>query len=185
MAGLLDEVGVHDDAVALIAVADGAELAVGVAQLIGVGVEFLGDRGVGQVEGIVAPLLDGVLVADDEEGRSRGLVHLAHEGLVVGTGSGGDDLDGHAGLLGVHLGDFLQHLVRLGLEVQPVDGAVGGVARGLGRALSGLLLAAAACEQREAENQRQNQCKCFLHGFVHLLFKLYVPQGHNSLLYII
>ena len=48
-----------------------------------------------------------------------------------------------------------------------------------------MVLALAACEQREAKNQRQNQCKCFLHGFVHLLFKLYVPQGHNSLLYII
>ena len=166
VAGLFHEVGVDDDAVALIAVADGAELAVSVAQLIGVGVELLGDRGVGQIEAELAPLLHGVLVAHDEEGGSGFLLHLGHELLVVGAGSSRDDLDGNAGLLRIHLGDLLQGVVRLGLEVQPVDLTVCGSALGSMYALSclsGLCRGAAACKQANAHHNSEKQCQCFFH----------------------
>ena len=90
-----------------------------------VGVEQLGDGGVLEVHRVVAPLLDAVLVADDEEGRRRGLVHLGGQGLLIGARGGRDDLDLDVGVGGhVVAGKLLQRLVKLGLEVEPVDGAL-------------------------------------------------------------
>ena len=48
------------------------------------------------------------------------LVHLGGQGGLILAGGGGDDLDLHAGLLGVGLGQCLPGLVGLGLEVQIV-----------------------------------------------------------------
>ena len=125
VAGGLDELGVGDDAVALEAVADGDELAAGVIQVVVLGVEQLGDGAVLEVHRVVAPLLDAILVADDEEGRSRGLVHLGGQGLLIGARGGRDDLDLDVGVGGhVVAGKLLQRLVKLGLEVEPVDGAL-------------------------------------------------------------
>ena len=121
-ASLLQQLLVDDDAVALVAVADGTNLALSILQDIGVGVQLVEDVGIGQIQAVLAPSLDGGSVTDDEHGGSLGLVHLCGQSLVVGTGSSGDDLDGNTGLLGVHSGQLLQSLIGLGLKVQPVDG---------------------------------------------------------------
>ena len=149
VAGGLEEVAIDDDAVALEAVADGDQAAVLVIEVVGVGVQLIGDGGVGQVHGELAPLLDTGLVADDEEGGRGGLVHLGGQRLAVGAGSGGDDLDGNAGLLGVHGGQLLGSLVQLGLEVQPIDRT--GI-RGGGRS-----------RQREDHDQGQRECDDLFH----------------------
>ena len=152
VAGSLDQVGVDDDAVALEAVADGDQAAVLIIEVVGVGVQLIGDGGVGQVHGELAPLLDAGLVADDEEGGRGGLVHLGGQGLAVGAGSGGDDLDGDTGLLGVHLGKALSGLVQFGLEVQPVD-----------RAFISSVGGTADSSQSEDHDQGQNQCDDLFH----------------------
>ncbi len=169
VAGLLQQILVDDDAVALIAVADGAELAVVVIEVVGVGAQLVGDVGAGQVVAVVAPGADGGLVADDEHRRGFGLVHLGGQGLVVGAGGGGQNGDGHAGLLGVHAGDLLQRGVSLGLEVQPVNAAGGG----------GIAVAAALCvirlvaagDEGERHHKGKDQCKILFHDVIKLLFK--------------
>ena len=70
VAGLCDEVGVGDDAVALVAVAHGDELAALVIQVVGIGVELRLDGRALEVQCEVAPLLDAGGIADDEHGRS-------------------------------------------------------------------------------------------------------------------
>ena len=124
VAGLLHQVGVDDDAVALVAVADGHQVALVIVQGVLIGGQLLGDGAVLQVHGVVLPVLHRGLVADDEQGGGIGLVHLGVQGLAVGAGGGGDHLHGHAGLVGVHLGHFLENAVGLRLEVEPVDGAL-------------------------------------------------------------
>jgi len=52
MAGLVEKVGVHDDAVALIAVTDGDELAILVGQVVRVCVLCLDDGRIGEVHRI-------------------------------------------------------------------------------------------------------------------------------------
>ena len=160
VAGLRQQVGVHDDAVALIAVADGSQLAVLGVEVVGVGVQLIGDGGAGKVIAVVAPGANGGLVAHDKEGGGVGLVHGGGEGLVVGAGSSGLHGHRHAGLLGVHLGDGLQDLIRLGLEVQPKDTA-GGFCAGSGA--GGGVVAAAASQQSQAQAGRQHKSKRFLH----------------------
>jgi len=121
VAGSLDQIGVDDDAVALVAVADRHQVAILVIQVVGIGVQLVGNGGILQVQSIILPVLHGVLVADNKQRGGIALVHLGQQGLVVSTGSGGDNLHVNAGLVLVHGGNFLQHLVRLGLEVQPID----------------------------------------------------------------
>ena len=67
---------VDDDAEALIAVTDGAELAVSVIQIVCVGLSFFCNRGSCQIIAVVSPCLDACLIAYDKQGRSRGLVHF-------------------------------------------------------------------------------------------------------------
>ena len=160
VAGLLQKVFVDDDAVALVAVADGAELAVSVIEVVGVGVQLVGNVGAAQVIAVVAPGLNSGLVAHDEQRRGSGLVHLGGQGLVVGAGSGGHDGDGHAGLLGVHGGDLLQGLVGFGLEVQPVDAAGGGIAVAV---VSGVILLIAAGDERKRHDKSKDHCKILFH----------------------
>ncbi len=176
VAGLLHQIGVDDDAVALVAVADGHQLAGLVIEVVGVGVQLVGNSGAGEVHGVVGPVLHAGLVADDEQGGGIGLIHLRVELLVVGAGGGGDHLDLHAGLLGVELGHVLEHLVGLGLEVEPVDGAGGGglavvgsggiAVRGGGVGVGGVgvggaaaVLAAAAGQQGQGHDGSQCQCQ--------------------------
>ena len=130
MTGLLQQVGVDDDAVGLVAVADGAQLAVRGVHVVGVGVQFLGNGGVRQVGNVAGPLLQTGRVDDNEEGGGSGLAQLGRELLLVGAGGGGHDLDLDTGLLFVHLGDLLEGFVGFGLEVQPVDGTLAGAAAG-------------------------------------------------------
>ena len=171
VAGLLHQVGVDDDAVALVAVADGHQLAGLVIEVVGVGVQLVGDGGAGQVHGVVAPVSHAGGVADDEQGGRRVFIHLGGEGLLIGAGGGGDHLDGHTGLVGVGLGQVLGGLVQLGLEVQPVDPA--GLAAGSSAAadISAGGSAAAAGQQGQGHGRAQGQgqdCFPFFH-FVILL----------------
>ena len=168
VAGLLDQVGVDDDAVALEAVADGDQLAVLIVEVVGVGVQLVGDGGARQVEGIVAPVADGVGVADDVQRRGIALIHLGGQGLAVGAGSGGDDLDVDALLFLVQLGDLLERVVGLRLEVQPVDraglaaggGRRGALGAGAGRRGFGL---AAAGNESQGHDHCENKCKNLFH----------------------
>ena len=169
IAGLRQQILVDDDAVALIAVADGAELAVGVVEVVGVGGQLTRDGGAGQVVAVVAPGVHGGLVADDEHRGRRFLIHRGGQGLVVGAGRGGLDGDGHTGLFGVHGGDLLQGAVRLGLEVQPehTAGGLGGVTVAGG--LLGRLVAAG--NEAESHNKCQDKRKILLHVSLISLFK--------------
>ena len=170
VAGFSKQGLVDDDAVALVAIADGAELAVCVIEHVSVGAQLVSNGSAGQVQAVLAPGVHSGGVADNEQGGCVGLVHLGGEGLVVGAGSGGDDLYGNAGLFGVHLGDLLQSLVGFGLEVQPVDGACGGCALLSG---SGALFCGgcalcgscgfAACAQGEYHGKAENKCENLFH----------------------
>ena len=183
--GVLQKLLVDDDAVALVAVADGAELAILVIEVVSVGGQLVCNRGAGQIVAVVAPGGDGCLVADDEQRGHLALIHLGGQGLVVRAGSGSHDRDGNTGLLGVHGGDLLQHFVGFRLEVQPVDGAgscrsgffgsflcrscflglgffggrggLGGLRGGLGGSRR------CASHQTQRQNQRQEQCDELFH----------------------
>ena len=162
VAGLLQQRLVDDDAERLVAVADGDEL-VAVIQVEVVGGELLDKVGVLQIQRVFAPGLDGALVADLEHGGSGVLIHFRGQGVVVFAGRGGDDLNGHAGLLGVGLGKILPGLVGFGLEVQVIDLAV---RRGLHiGGLAGIIGLVAALAGREDEDHDKRQCECdeFLH----------------------
>ena len=169
---------VDDDAVALVAVADGAELSVRIIEHVLVGVQLIGNGGAGEIQAVVAPGVNSGLVANHEHGGGLTLVHLGGQGIVVGTGGSGDNLDRNTGLLGVHGGQLLQSLVRFGLEVQPVDGALcgRGFSGGFSRGLSGGCLGggggggAAAGAQREHHDQCQKHCD----GLFHFTFSPFV-----------
>ena len=156
VAGFLQQRLVDDDAEALIAVADGNEVALFVIEVEVIGGELFDKIGVAQIEAVLAPGLHGAHVADLEHGRSGALVHLGGQRVVILAGSGGNDLDRNAGLLGVQLGKILPGLIGFGLEVQVIDLTAGRVA-------FAALVAAAACEQSYAQNNSQKQCECFLH----------------------
>ena len=160
VAGLLEEVHIDDDAVALIAVADGAELAVLIIDVVGIGVQLVGDLGAGEIQAVVGPGVGAGLVAHDEQGGRVGLVHLSGQGLRIGAGSGGDHVHGDAGLLGVELRDLLKNFIGFGLEVQPVDGAILRVGHG---------------DQSEHEAQNESQSKDLLHCCIYLSF-FYSPS---------
>ena len=155
IAGLLQQSLVDDDAKGLIAVVDGHGLAVGILQVEVLGGHFLHDVGVIQRIAEIAIGVDGALVAHLEHGGRSGLVQLGGQHGVILAGGGGDDLDLHAGLLGVGLGQILPGLVGLGLEVQVIHGALGlraAVCGGLGAGYQG-----------QSHDSGQDQCKSFLH----------------------
>ena len=129
VAGLLEELLVVDDAVALLNPVDTQILAVGL-QSQGVVNELTAELGIGQVGAVILPVLKTGGAVDLEQGRSGALGHLGLELLLVGVGGGGHDLDLDALLLLVRLGDLLPLLVDLGLELEEVD--LGSVTRSRG-----------------------------------------------------
>ena len=146
VAGLLEELLVVDDAVALLDPVDTQILAVGL-QSQGVVDELATDLGVGQIGAVVLPVLKTGGAVDLEQRRSGALGHLGLELLLVGVGSGGHDLDLDALLLLIGLGDLLPLLVDLGLEVEEVD--LGSVTRSRGAGAGG----AAATHETKAQNR--------------------------------
>ena len=176
--GLLQQSLVDDNAESLIAVANGNNLTGIIVQVKGIGGHFLVHVGIPQVQAVVAPGLHSALVANLEQGRSGGLVHLGGEGVVVGAGSGSHNRDLHAGLFGIQLGQILPGLVSFGLEVQVVHGAGSGCGRlgSLGGGLSSLGVCGfgvaggsgvggLTCTGGEAQdhNRCQQQCDDLLH----------------------
>lgn len=105
-----------------------------------------------------------------------GLIHLGVQGLVVGAGGSGNYLDGYARLICVHLGDLLQGVVGLGLEVQPVDGA------GVGTAFVFAPAAAAAGQKGERHGRAEGQGQEFLASshFIVLLQNKIFPDIRND-----
>ncbi len=126
--GLLDEGGVGDDAVALVAVTDGDELAVLVLEVVGFGVQLFRDSGIGEVKSEIAPVLNALLVADYEECRRIGLVHFGCESGAVGAGGCGNNLYLYALGFLVLLGKTLKSFVDFGFEVKPVNRTLSAVA---------------------------------------------------------
>ena len=149
VASLLQQVHVGDDAEGLIAVAHGLQSTLIVVQVKVVGGQLTGHGGAGQVQSVLVPVAQGFPVADDEQGGRLGLGHLSGQGLLIGAGSGGDNLHGDTGLGGVQRGDLLQRGVCFGLEVQVVDGA-------------GLLSGSHGAQAQNHHNS-QEQCKKLLH----------------------
>ena len=159
VAGILQQLLVNDDAEALVAVADGAQLAVSIVQVVSIGAQFLSNGGVLQIVAVFAPSLNGSGVANYEQsGSVLALVHFGSQGGLVLTGSSGNDLDLYAGLLGVSLSQRLQSLLSFGLEVQPIDRTL-------------FVATAGAGNHTQCQNQNQQQCKELFHDF----FLLFVP----------
>ena len=123
---LLQQSGVDDEAEGLVAVAHSLQFAGFVVQVEVVGAQLTGQSGVGQIQGVFVPVLQAGHVADVENGGSLRLGHFGGQGVGVGTGSGGDNLDRHAGLLGVQSSQLLQSSVSFGLEVQVIHTAFAG-----------------------------------------------------------
>ncbi len=180
VAGLLYQVGVDDDAVALIAVADGDQLAGFVIKVVSVRVQLVGNGGAGEIQRVVRPVLYTGLVADNEHGGGIGFVHLGVELLVIGARSGGHDLHVHAGLFLVQLRHVLEHFIRFGLEVQPVDRTAGG-RRGssLIAGAAALVVAAAAGQQGQAHYRSQHQSQNFSFHSVSSCFHPYVTNSET------
>ena len=156
---------VDDDAVGLDDVGN-AQGGVAVFQGIGVRGQLAQDVGTGQIIAVVLPVGQTHGAVDLEEGGGSALGNLAHQGLLIGAGGGGDHGDGHAGLLGVGLGQVLPGLVLLGLEVQVVNGAgsCGSGGSAFTGGSGGLGLAAAAGGQKaDAKREGQQKRKYFFH----------------------
>ena len=158
VAGLLQQRLVDDDAVGLQAVGNGDDLAVGVLQSVVFGSQLIVHSAVAQVIAEIAPSGDAALVAL-EQGGSAVLVHLGNEHGLILAGSGSNDLDRHAGLISVGLGQSLPGLLGLGLEVQVIDTAGGSVT------VTFALCAAvsAASDQRQSHHKSKDQCKKLFH----------------------
>ena len=145
LTSLFEELGVDDDAEGFVAVADGLQFASLIVEVEGVGVQLVGDGGAGQIQCVIVPVSKAGHVADVEDGGRFALAHLGGQGVGVGAGSSGNNLDGNAGLGGVVGSELLQRLVELRLEVQVVDLAgrgsrsvVGSGVVGLGLSIGGV-----------------------------------------------
>ena len=136
VAGLFQQALVDDDAVALDDVGDAQGL-VAVLEGVGVAGQLTGHGGAGQIVAVVLPVGQTHGAVDLEQGGRVALGHLAHQGGLVLAGSGGHDLNGNAGLLGVLGGQVLPVLILLGLEVQVVNLARSGRSGALGRSSLG------------------------------------------------
>ena len=152
VAGLLEELLVVDDAVALLNPVDTQILAVGL-QRQGVVDELAAELGVGKIGAVVLPVLKAGGAVDLEQRRSGALGHLGLELLLVGVGGGGHDLDLDALLLLVRLGDLLPLLVDLGLELEEVD--LGSVTRSRGAGAGG----ATAAHETQTKNRSRGTSK--------------------------
>ena len=172
IAGFLQQRLVHDDTVGLQAVADGDDLTVGVLQGIILGGQLVVHVAAAQVVAELTPGSHAALVALEQGGRVF-LVHLGHQGGLIIAGGGGEDLDGHAGLLGVGGGQSLPGVVRLRLKVQIVHAAGGGVAAlGLG-----VVLLLTAGHQRQGHHESKKHCKKLLHGNYSFFVFIFTSQG--------
>ena len=129
---LFEDGGVVDDAVALDGQRHAHDLVLIPLEGQGRVRHLLGEVGVGQVGGVLLPVAVAHGAVEVEQRGRVGLGDLGLQGLLVGTGSGGDDLDGDTGLLRVGSRNVLEGLLRLGLEVEEVDTSI---AVGTGRAL--------------------------------------------------
>ena len=167
VAGLLQQTGVDDDAVALVYVRDTQH---GAAVLKGevIAGQLAVESGAGHVIAVVLPLGQAHGAVDLEQRGGLCLGQLAHEGGLVLAGGGGLDLHLHAGLLGVELGQLLPVAVLLGLEVQIVHRA--GAAAVGGSAGAAAAVSAAAGGQRQRHDTAQGQGQESLLHFIFLLF---------------
>ena len=111
VACLCEESLVDDDTETLIAVTDGAELAVCIIEVVCIEVELVCDLCVLEVEAEVTPCVDCGAVTYDEECRRIGLVHLSGKCLLICTGSSGNDLYGNACLSCICCCDFLKDCI--------------------------------------------------------------------------
>ena len=160
--GLLQQGLVDDDAKGLVAVADGHGLAVGVLLIEVMGGHLVVHIGAFQIVAELTIAVDSAHIAHLEHGGSGVLIHLGGQRGIVLAGSGGDDLDGHAGLGGVGCGQSLPRGIGLGLKVQVIHAAgSGSVATLVGIGVGLLLLAAGYQRQRHDEGQKH--CKKLLH----------------------
>ena len=151
IAGLLQQGLVGDDAERLVAVADSQRVAVLTKEVELLGAQLLVEVGVLQGQEVVGPgVKSGLVAALEQRGGRVALVHLGRQGLGIGAGGGGHNRHGHAGLLGVDLGQLLPGSVGFGLEVEVVD-------------LAGRLGGSRARNQGQAQRQGQNQSQQFLH----------------------
>ena len=114
---------VIDDAVGLNDVCNAGD-SVAILQGEGVAGQFAVQLAAGQVVAVILPVGQTHRTVDLEQGRSLALLHLAHQGGLVLTGSSGHNGHRHAGLLGVRSSQVLPSLILLRLEVQVVDLAV-------------------------------------------------------------
>ena len=163
VAGLLQQSLVDNDAEGLIAVTDGHGLAVGVLQIEVMGGHLVVHVGAFQIVAELTVAVDSAQVAHLEHGGSGVLIHLGGQGGVVLAGSGGDDLDGHAGLRGVSGGQGLPSGIGLGLKVQIVHTAGGsGIAVAITSVGIGLLLLTAGY-QGQSHHKSQKHAKKLLH----------------------
>ena len=112
-------------------------------------------------------------IAHLEHGGTSVLIHLGSQRGIVLAGSGGDDLDGHAGLSGVGGSQSLPSSVGFGLKVQVVHAAGGSVAAlGLG-----VVLLLAAGNQRQRHDESKDQCKKLLHDYYSFFVFIFTSQG--------
>ena len=118
VAGLLEQGLVHDDAEGFVAVADGNGLAGFVLQVEVGGGHLVVHVGAFEIVAELAVAVDSAEVADLEHGGGGVLVEFGGQGSVVLAGSGGDDLHGNAGLLGVGLGISCQAASDSGLKLR-------------------------------------------------------------------
>ena len=172
VAGLLQQSLVDDDAKGLVAVTDGHGLAVGVLQVEVMGGHLIVDISALQVVAELTVAVHSAQIAHLEHGGSSVLIHLGSQRGIVLAGSGGEDLDGHAGLSGVGGSQSLPSSVGLGLKVQVVHATGGSVA-----ALVGVVLLLTAGHQRQGHHESKKHCKKLLHGNYSFFVFIFTSQG--------
>ena len=172
VAGLLQQSLVGDQTIGLDHVADAGN---GVAVLQGKAVagQLAIDLRILQIIAVILPVGQTHGAIHLEQGGGVGLGDLGGQLLLVGAGGGGQNSDGHTGLLGVGLGQILPVLILLRLEVQIIDLAGGSVAAlGLG-----VVLLLAAGHQRQRHDESKDQCKKLLHDYYSFFVFIFTSQG--------
>ena len=153
MTGLLDESLVGDDAVGFDNVRNAANLAFGILQSEILAGEFLGDGCVGQISAIILPVCQTDRAVDLEQGGSVCLCDFGCECGLVGAFCCGQNVNLHAGLLGVQLGEILPLLILLRLELQIVNMTLAFVSRAI------VTAALAGCQTGQCRCQQHCRCK--------------------------
>ena len=172
VAGLLQQSLVGNQTIGLDHVADAGN---GVAVLQGKAVagQLAIDLRILQIIAVILPAGQTHGAVHLEQGGGVGLGDLGGQLFLVGAGGGGQNSDGHTGLLGVGLGQILPVLILLRLEVQIIDLAGGSVAAlGLG-----VVLLLAAGNQRQRHDESKDQCKKLLHDYYSFFVFIFTSQG--------